>query len=471
MAPRFGDQILEVFDVAPDAYEFLASVLEQRTVAPDDLKTIFDESLIAGSESWYHEITHALSTDRHDDVASASSHDVGQLSDEPWKTTDRLIQQAQNLAREAALTLLPPAIHQSSTQVLSNSSFRKRKADITASQYWCDDGDGDGDGVTMQPKRSRLADVTGIFIPRLNVPAARLPPSQPFSSPQYPEDLVAEELPSIHNNAGTSPYFTGSPPKPSQDAAKRPAAGTVSCIPFPPLNADSFGIIQEQVAHEPFWLLIAVTFLIKTSGQLAIPAYLRVKERFTAPCDIADPANAAHILDMIRHLGLGQNRLRFMQKYAQAFMFDPPRPGVRYRVHGYEGRDVGSGSGAGSHAEDDESASEASQADGGWEIGHLTQGRYAIDSWRIFCRDVLLGRARDWDGKGREAEFQPEWMRVMPADKELRAYLRWMWMREGWEWDPATGERTVLREELRRAVNEGRIEYNEHGGLRIMAGA
>jgi hypothetical protein len=103
-----------------------------------------------------------------------------------------------------------------------------------------------------------------------------------------------------------------------------------------------------------------------------------------------------------------------------------------------------------------------------WEIGHLTQGKYAIDSWRIFCRDELLARAADWNGKGREPEFQPEWMRVLPEDKELRAYLRWMWMREGWEWDPVTGERTVLREEMRRATEEGRVDYNDHGGLEIV---
>ena len=59
-------------------------------------------------------------------------------------------------------------------------------------------------------------------------------------------------------------------------------------------------------------------------------------------------------------------------------------------------------------------------------------------------------------------------MRVQPDDKELRAYLRWMWMREGWEWDPATGERTVLRAEMLEAVNEGRVEYDDCGGLRIL---
>ena len=98
----------------------------------------------------------------------------------------------------------------------------------------------------------------------------------------------------------------------------------------------------------------------------------------------------------------------------------------------------------------------------------MTQGKYALDSWRIFCRDVLLGRAEGWNGEGAKPGFQPEWMRVRPDDKELRAYLRWMWMREGWEWDPVTGDRTVLRYELLKAVNERRVEYDDSGGLRIL---
>ena len=58
-------------------------------------------------------------------------------------------------------------------------------------------------------------------------------------------------------------------------------------------------------------------------------------------------------------------------------------------------------------------------------------------------------------------------MRVLPEDKELRACLRWMWMREGWEWDPVTGEREVLREGLRIAVDEGRVGYDDMGELKI----
>jgi len=134
---------------------------------------------------------------------------------------------------------------------------------------------------------------------------------------------------------------------------------------------------------------------------------------------------------------------------------------------------------------------------GAWEIAHLPGvGAYAIDSWRIFCRDVLRGVTTGWDGEdaralaalrtgssgkncrsananGHDADpdvdadarddemrtgqsspnrhselksegqnlckFEPEWMRVLPLDKELRAYLRWKWLKKGWVWDQLTG--------------------------------
>ncbi|EOD53174.1 putative methyl- binding domain-containing protein 4 protein [Neofusicoccum parvum UCRNP2] len=80
------------------------------------------------------------------------------------------------------------------------------------------------------------------------------------------------------------------------------------------------------------------------------------------------------------------------------------------------------------------------------EVAHLGGlGPYAYDSWRIFCRDVLLGLADDWDGAGAtEPDFEPEWTRVHPVDKELSAFVRWMWLKRGWCWDPDTGARTAL---------------------------
>lgn len=40
-------------------------------------------------------------------------------------------------------------------------------------------------------------------------------------------------------------------------------------------------------------------------------------------------------------------------------------------------------------------------------------GIYALDSWRIFCAG------------------EEEWRDVRPMDKELQAWMRWRWAREG----------------------------------------
>lgn len=286
--------------------------------------------------------------------------------------------------------------------------------------------------------------------------------------------VVEPKCTQTHSKKSVSPYFTSPVSQEEGSTSKRPLRGTVSCLPFPPLTSLSFGLVQEKEAHDPFWLLIAITFLIRTTGKAAIPVFYAVKKRFPTPADVADPLNAKTILAMILHLGLSITRLRHLQRYAVIFMDDPPQDGKTYRVRNYDRRDTGpsptesslngfpnSQSGILTPREDEEDTE-------AWEIGHMTQGKYAIDSWRIFCRDKLLNRAENWNGKGREPEVQPEWMRVMPDDKELRAYLRWMWMREGWEWDPLTGERIVLRVEMQKAVNEGRVEWDGTGNLRLM---
>ncbi|KAI0009111.1 DNA glycosylase [Xylariaceae sp. FL0662B] len=290
-------------------------------------------------------------------------------------------------------------------------------------------------------------------------------PNQEKTSSYKGEDECLTLKPSIRTAKSKSPYFN-SPTVSSPTKAKspRPPRNTVSSIPFPRLDAPRFGLIQEELANDPFRLLIAVTFLIRTPGKTAIPVFRRLMDRYPTPRDLAE-ADTADIGAMIKHLGLAVVRAAAIQKYARAWLENPPRADVRYGVKNYprpgDGADVRAGEAFLDHPADPRAAA-------AWEIGHMTQGRYALDSWRIFCRDVLLGRADDWKGGGREGEFQPEWMRVRPEDKELRACLRWMWMREGWEWDSRTGEREVLSEDLRRAVDEGRVAYDDMGGLRIL---
>ncbi|ESZ96254.1 hypothetical protein SBOR_3309 [Sclerotinia borealis F-4128] len=303
-------------------------------------------------------------------------------------------------------------------------------------------------------------------------------------------DMIEVDVPSLLRSGrkqrppAHSPYFTQSPaPTPSksknhiaiQEASmqnsspkkgtpkKRPA-GTISCIPFPPLSAPHFGIIQEKLAHDPFRLLIAVTFLNRTHGKHAIPVFYTLMEHYPTPKSLVD-ASKEDIVSVIRHLGLQNQRAATYQAYAKIFCENPPVKYKRYAVHDYPiqglGRDVKKSEVLPEESEEDPRTA--------WEIGHMTQGPYALDSWRIFCRDILLGKAQGWNGEGNGEEgFQPEWMRVVPEDKELRAFLRWMWLKEGFAWDPFTGEKEVAGEVLMRAAMEGRIAWDEGGGMRVL---
>lgn len=282
-------------------------------------------------------------------------------------------------------------------------------------------------------------------------------------------------------------------PSPNSKKSSRPARGTVSALPIPPLSAERFGLVQEEFANDPFRLLVAVTFLVRTPGRVAIPVFRQLMERYPTPEALA-AANPVDIEAMMHHLGLSNQRTETIQKYARIWLERPPCKDVRYGVKNYpqkgDGKDVRAGEVFGpedvggekdltikggspdnydSSKENDTLAKTKARGFGtSWEIGHLTSGRYALDSWRIFCRDVLLGRAEDWKGQGRDPSFQPEWMRVLPEDKELRACLRWMWMREGWEWDAKTGEKVPLGEEMRVAVDEGRVAYDNSGQLQVV---
>lgn len=301
-----------------------------------------------------------------------------------------------------------------------------------------------------------------------------------------------------NQNGRSSPFFTAANnqdgvatgantgPSLGPKTSNRPPRNTVSALPVPPLSADKFGLAQEDVAHDPFYLLVLTVFLTRTTGRAALPVFHEVKKMWPTSAELA-AADPSEIKGLIHRLGLGSKKCESIQKLASTWTRQPPTKETRYGLKDYpykgNGKDVTSGELFGpednqgdviiiepSQENDDSQNAVKTKARGNgtaWEIGHLTQGAYAIDSWRIFCRDVLLGRAEDWKGKGREATFQPEWMRVQPDDKELRAFLRWMWMKEGWWWDPRNGEKQVLSEKMRTAVDEGRVDYDNDGNLNI----
>ena len=50
-------------------------------------------------------------------------------------------------------------------------------------------------------------------------------------------------------------------------------------------------------------------------------------------------------------------------------------------------------------------------------------------------------RGVEVEGKEGESETEPEWRRVVPEDKDLRAWMIWRCEKEGWVYDVKTGRR------------------------------
>ncbi|KAL9025354.1 MAG: hypothetical protein Q9180_007688, partial [Flavoplaca navasiana] len=180
----------------------------------------------------------------------------------------------------------------------------------------------------------------------------------------------------------------------------------------------------------PFHLLIAVIFLNKTRGAVAIPVFYNFITRFPDPSSLS-VADLSEVVGFFQNLGLQNQRAKKCIGLAKAWMEHPPTKGKRWRRLHYpslgDGKDIKS-------SEEPITDEDPRVA---WEVGHLPGiGAYGIDSWRIFCRDELrgFGTAKlpelpggDDDGSSRieleKEEMEKEWTRVLPSDKELRAYL------------------------------------------------
>lgn len=238
------------------------------------------------------------------------------------------------------------------------------------------------------------------------------------------------------------------------------------------------------------------------------------------------------VVQVFSTLGLQNQRAKKVVALAKAWVQDVPRRGRRWRRLHYptkgDGSDVGREEAVGD--EDDESESEDDEkreAEGvnktkgnkrvAWEVGRLPGvGSYAIDSWRIFCRDELRGlphglpsleeltdvsetEAREGHAdRNQLADINPvadnhppeehaetdelkpekvnqklkeelskEWTRVLPLDKELRAYLRWRWLRLGYIWDPVTGSRERASAEMIIEAEKGGVIVEEGGRVMV----
>ena len=207
-------------------------------------------------------------------------------------------------------------------------------------------------------------------------------------------------------------------------------------------------------------------------------------------------ANYEDIVAIFSTLGLQNQRAKKVIALAKAWVENPPAKGKRYRRLNYPLK----GDGADIKIDEGPIGDEEVDTRVAWEIGNLPGvGAYAIDSWRIFCRDALRGMPHGLPSLGelneyptddkdegttkiasggqiaeddkqnpmREAELSKEWTRVLPLDKELRAYLRWRWLRLGFVWDPDTGQRTLATEEVMTEAEKGGVVVESAGNVKV----
>ncbi|KAJ5325666.1 uncharacterized protein N7506_008768 [Penicillium brevicompactum] len=212
-----------------------------------------------------------------------------------------------------------------------------------------------------------------------------------------------------------------------------------SCLPFPPIDAPSFGLIQEQLAHDPFRLLIATIFLNRTRGGVALPVLFQVFERYPTIEAMAAAAQS-DLVSLIRCLGFQNQRATKCITLAQTWLTNPLP-----------------------HRNDIEESTTPENLTAATLVvmNALTKKTCGSHGKSPISPE---GLAEDWTGTGaKEPGFVPEWKCVLPQDKELRAYLTWMWLKEGWNWDYNTGDLTAASEKMMKAAQNGGVAHEEEG--------
>ncbi|CEI60049.1 hypothetical protein FVEN_g8156 [Fusarium venenatum] len=208
----------------------------------------------------------------------------------------------------------------------------------------------------------------------------------------------------------------------------------LSAARIPTIHAPRFGLIQETLSTNLYALLVATVLWNRTRGTQARPIFDKLISKYPTPTHLA-AASFVDLAELIRPIGLYNSRAARFIAFAKAWIENPPCKEKRYRKLHYPMKGDGSDVGKDEVLDEDDERQ-------GWEVAHLPSlGPYAIDSYRIFHRDMLRGLAKDWNGDEAKSGFEPEWKRVVPLDKELRAFLRWMWLKESCIWDPETGNK------------------------------
>ncbi|MCJ1444833.1 MAG: hypothetical protein MMC23_005336 [Stictis urceolatum] len=243
----------------------------------------------------------------------------------------------------------------------------------------------------------------------------------------HTEQVEHKQNKSVPADQPSPPPCRQKPSKTKVNKRKKPSKpSSTSRHPFPSILAPRFPLIQEEIADNLYFLIIQAILWNQTSGKQARPVFHNLIQRYPTPASIAD-ASLPELTALLQPLGLHNIRAKRCIALGQAWLASPPTAERTFRRRNYPALYC-----SGDERRDEE-----------WEIAHLPGvGPYALDSFRIFHRDVLRGLAADWMGSGAgDGGFEPEWKRVVPLDKELRAFLRWMWLKEGVVWDCTDGSR------------------------------
>lgn len=357
-----------------DTREYLSYLLACGHVPREQENELVSLSLMRGVEEW-------------DMLMECATALKNRAPDPEWGLLGHLAKLGGNTIHEQS----EPPKSTRRKPIKSTTTSKRTAPSRTVSHFWANPN-GEDQTAPILPYREGT---TLPLIPAAHFHTSVLRPQPPNPHIQPPTTTTK----TTSKNPTTSPFFT-IPRTPKL----RPPRGTLSSLPIPPLSAPRFGLIQESLATDPFALLVAVTFLIRTKAVVAIPYFHRLMARFPGP-EALTAADGEEVVEMIRPLGLSRVRCGVMKRLAGGWLGAPPERGRRYGVRGYNGA-VGVKRDEVFGGEDEEGAVAVG---GAWEVGHLVKGAYALDSWRTFCRDVLLGRAEGWNGEGTGEGFQPEW--------------------------------------------------------------
>ncbi|KAJ3503918.1 hypothetical protein NMY22_g18084 [Coprinellus aureogranulatus] len=181
-------------------------------------------------------------------------------------------------------------------------------------------------------------------------------------------------------------------------------------------------LVQEKVAGDKWKLLVACIMLNVTSGKQALPVFWEMMERWPTPFAMSQ-VNKPDLVSMLSHLGLQDVRAERLISLSFEYMKDPPKEYDPRRSRVTISQKL---SGQSTPRKRGDRRAEPSYPD--TPVSHLPgSGRYALDSYRIFCTT-------------HDNPLSTEWKAVRPTDKELIRYLKWKWaVQEHRQWSPVLG--------------------------------